>query len=176
MNKTLTTRDIVYISLFAALISVSSYITIPIPPVPVTAQTLVIMLAGCLLTTTQSALSVTVFLFLGAIGVPVFSKGSAGIQVIIGPTGGYLIGFLVGVIVISILKGKNNSLLRYSFANLVGGIIVVYIFGVLWLSFSTGMTPLQAFTVGALKFIPADIAKLIIASLIAKQIYHRIPR
>ncbi len=169
-------RDLVYVALFASLISVSGYISIPIPPVPVTAQTLVIMLAGSVLNVYQAGLSVLVFLFLGAIGAPVFSNGAAGIGVITGATGGYLIGFLAGAIVISLLKGKKNNIWRLAIANFIGGIIVVYTFGVLWLSFAANMSLIQAFTVGALNFIPGDLAKVALAAIIGFKLNDRLSK
>lgn len=176
MSKKLSIKDITYSSIFAALIIVLSYVSVPLPfsPVPVTGQSLAIMLAGSILTTRQASLSVLTFLFLGIVGVPVFAGGTAGIGAILGPRGGYLIGFLVGVIVISLLKGKVNKLSRLSIANTIGGIVVVYTFGVIWLSVVTGMELNQAFATGALPFIPGDIIKVVIATPLALAINERI--
>jgi biotin transport system substrate-specific component len=170
MFKKLTVRDLTRISLFTALICISSYIKIDLPNVPITAQTLAVMLAGCILDTRQAALSVFTYLLLGSIGVPVFSGGSAGIGIIFGKYGGYLIGFLLGVIVISLLKGKKNSLIRLGLANIIGGIAVVDLFGSIWLSFITGMNVVQAFMLGALIFIPGDLIKAIVAATVANRV------
>lgn len=170
MSKNLGIRDMLYAALFASLISVLGYIIIPIGPVPITGQTLAVMLAGCVLTPLQAGLSVLIFILLGAFGVPVFSGGAAGIGVIFGTKGGYLLGFLIGAIVISFIKGKENSILRMIFACILGGIIIVYVLGVLWLSHITGMGINKAITVGALPFIPGDLLKAIAAGFIAKKI------
>ncbi len=175
-NQQSKIRDITYISLFAALISVSSYISLPIPPVPVTAQTLAIMLAGSLLNYKQAAMSVIVFLLLGAFGVPVFSNGSSGISIILGPTGGYLFGFLAAAIVISLLRGKKNNIWQLGAANLIGGILVVYAFGIPWLAFTTGIGIQKALAVGAIKFLIGDIAKVVLATTIGYSLYKRLPR
>lgn len=169
MQKRFSVRDLSYISLFATLIAVSGYISIPLPisTVPVTAQTLAVMLAGSLLPAWHAAASLLVFLAMGAVGLPVFSGGTAGLGVIAGKTGGYLIGFLVGAFIISVLRGKKPGFIRLLSANAIGGILVVYAFGVLWLNQVTGIGISKAIIVGALPFIPGDIVKVIAASFIA---------
>ncbi|KUO74157.1 MAG: biotin biosynthesis protein BioY [Clostridia bacterium BRH_c25] len=168
MQKKFSVRDLCYISLFATLISVSGYIYIPLPfsTVPVTAQTLAVMLAGSLLPVGHAAASVLIFLLMGAIGLPVFSGGAAGLGIIIGKTGGYLIGFLAGAVFISALKGKRTDFLRLLTVNAVGGILLVYAFGVFWLNYITGLGISQAIVLGALPFIPGDIVKIIVAALV----------
>ncbi|KAB3527659.1 biotin transporter BioY [Alkaliphilus serpentinus] len=169
MFKNLSLRDITYSAVFAALICILSYVYLPIPfsTVPITGQTLGIMLAGSLLKTRQAVLSVLIFLIIGFIGIPVFAGGASGISVLMGPTGGYLIGFLIGVMVIGLLKGSKNQLVRITAANIIGGIIVVYVLGVSWLSYSTGMDLKSAFVAGALYFLIGDIVKVAIASTLA---------
>ena len=165
-----------YISLFATLIAVSGYIMIPLPfsTVPVTAQTLAVMLAGSLLPIGHAAAGVLVFLMMGAVGLPVFSGGTAGLGIIVGKTGGYLIGFLAGAAVISLLKGKRPGFLRLLTANAIGGIVVVYIFGVLWLNLVTGIGISKAIVFGALPFIPGDIVKIFVAAFISGKLSRHI--
>jgi biotin transport system substrate-specific component len=176
MQRKFNVRDLSYISLFATLIAVSGYISVPLPisTVPVTAQTLAVMLAGCLLPAGHAAASVLVFLAMGALGLPVFSGGAAGLGIIVGKTGGYLIGFLAGAAAIAFLKGKKTSFIRLLAANTIGGIIVVYFFGVLWLNFVTGIGISKAFIFGALPFIPGDIVKVVVASAIASRLSRHI--
>lgn len=168
MQKKYSVRDLSYISLFATLIAVAGYIIIPLPisTVPVTAQTLAVMLAGSLLPPGHAASSVLVFLMMGAIGIPVFAGGTAGLGIISGKTGGYLAGFLAGAFIISLLKGKNPGFLRLLAVNTAGGVILVYTFGVLWLNYVTGIGISKSIIFGALPFIPGDIVKIIIAALI----------
>ncbi|MFZ5352194.1 MAG: biotin transporter BioY [Bacillota bacterium] len=167
-------KDMVLISLFAAMIAVSSYITIPIPLVPITAQTLVIMLSGSILNTFQSASSVLIYLMLGAVGLPVFAKGTSGLGVLFGATGGYLFGFLLAVIIINLIKGNTNNIFRLAAANLIGGVAVVYAIGVPWLAVMTGMGLAKAFAAGALYFIAGDIIKVILATVIGYAINKRL--
>lgn len=168
MQKRFSVRDLSYVSFFATLIAVSGYISVPLPfsTVPVTAQTLAVMLAGGLLPLGQATVSVLVFLLMGAVGLPVFSGGTAGLGIIVGKTGGYLIGFIAGAAVISILKGKKPGFIRLLTVNAIGGIFAVYFFGVLWLNYVTGMGISKAVIFGALPFIPGDIGKIIAAALI----------
>ena len=172
MNTNTKIKDITYISLFAALICVSAYIVIPLPfsPVELTMQTLIIMLTGCILTPRQAAFSVLIYLLIGAIGVPVFAGGAAGIGIIVGKKGGYLLGFLIGAVAISFLKGKGTNFIRLFIANAIGGIVIVYFFGVLWLNFVTHIGIVKAFSLGALPFIPLDLLKAGIAAIVGQKL------
>lgn len=163
------TRDLIRIALFAALIAVSSYIIIPLPfsPVPVTAQAMFIMLAGSLLSVRHAAASLGVYLLLGIVGMPVFSGGRAGLGVLAGPTGGYLIGFFMGAVFIAWFVRGRKSFTYFLIANSLGGIVIVYLLGVSWLNFSTGMGYYAAFLNGALPFIIGDVFKVFAASVIA---------
>jgi biotin transport system substrate-specific component len=165
-----------YISLFATLIAVSGYIAIPLPfsTVPVTAQTLAVMLAGGLLPVGHAAASIVVFLLMGAIGLPVFSGGAAGLGIIIGKTGGYLIGFLAGAVFISACKGKRPGFIKLLTVNAIGGILIVYVFGVMWLNYVTGMGMSKAVIFGALPFIPGDIVKIVIAAILTGRLAKHI--
>ena len=84
-------RNKMLVSLFAALLCVSSHVVLPIGPVPVTLQVLFVLLAGAVLGAEMGALSVVIWIMLGAFGLPVFAGGKAGPMVLIGPTGGYLL-------------------------------------------------------------------------------------
>lgn len=177
MNQT-NTKKLTIVALFAALISVSSYLSIPLPfsPVPLTLQTFVIMLTGLILAPADAAMSVGVFLLLGAIGLPVYSGGASGFGTLFGATGGYLFGFLAGAVVTSLLKGKEISFVRMLIATAVGGVIVVYAIGVPWLANFTGMDLAKAFTVGAVPFLIGDVIKVVVAASAAvtlrKQLKH----
>jgi biotin transport system substrate-specific component len=176
VNRKLTVRSLVYVAFFTALTAVSSYISIPLPfsPVPFTAQTLAVMLTGLLLPPTLAGLSMLVYLLLGAIGAPVFSSGASGIGVLMGNTGGFLIGFMIGAMIISIIKGNSKNFSRMLTANIVGGMIVVYALGAPWLNYITGMGLYNAFYYGALLWMPTDLIKALIAIYIAKRLMGHI--
>ncbi|MHB1419100.1 MAG: biotin transporter BioY [Bacillota bacterium] len=178
MFKEMSVRDIVYAALFAAITAVLGYISIPLgfSPVPISGQTLGVMLTGSILTTRQATMSLVTFLLLGIAGVPVFAGGTGGIGIIAGPRGGYLIGFLVGAVVISLLKGKKNSVVRTAIANVVGGILIIYLCGVPWLNLITGMGWDKAVVAGALPFIPGDIFKVVVATLVSVSFRKHFPQ
>ncbi len=171
-------KALIYAALFAAVTAVLGIISIPLPfsPVPVSGQSLGIMLAGSILTLRQALYSVLTFVLVGVIGIPVFSGLVGGVGIVIGPRGGYYLGFLIGVAVISMLKGQNNSLWRLALANGIGGIIIVYFFGTLWLSFITGIELEKALTIGALPFIPGDLFKVFAATIIGVAVNKRLTK
>ncbi len=176
MSKKLKAKDIVYSALFATLTAVLGYITIPLPfsPISITGQSLAVMLAGCVLTPIQAGLSMLTFLFMGIIGLPVFSGGRAGIGVIVGKSGGYLIGYLVGAVIISILVRKSKSKINMFLACLFGGIIVVHILGAAWLGYVTGMGIEKAIMVGSVPFLPGDLLKAVAAVAIGVRLNKNI--
>ena len=113
-------KKMAFASLFAALIAVGAYIKIPIPfsPVPITLQVFFIFLAGAMLGARWGTLSVIVYLLLGIVGLPVFSGGASGLGVLLGPTGGYLIGFVVAAFLVGTLcekKGTSNFFIKRTF-------------------------------------------------------------
>lgn len=176
MNRKNEFNDFIYAALFAALIAVLGLISIPLPfsPVPISGQSLGVMLAGCILSVRQTGLGLLGFLLLGAVGLPVFAGFTGGIGILLGPRGGYFLGYLIGGIVIALLKGQHNTLWRLAMANIIGGIGVVYFFGVLWLSFVTGIGLEKAVLTGALPFIPGDLMKAVIATLIGVAVNKRL--
>lgn len=178
MSQKLNVKDMVYSALFATLTAVLSYITIPLPfsPIPITAQSLAVMLAGCVLTPLQAGFSMLTFLFMGAIGLPVFSGGRAGLGVIVGKSGGYLVGYLVGAVIISVLVSKSKSKINMLLACLFGGVIVVHILGASWLGYVTGMGIGKAIMVGSVPFLPGDVLKSFAAVAIAIRLNKEIMR
>ncbi|MEA1975858.1 MAG: biotin transporter BioY [Bacillota bacterium] len=158
------------IALLAALVSTFSYITIPIPPIPFTAQTLGVMLVGLLLSPIDAIISISIFILLGTIGIPVFSGGSSGIGILFGPTGGYIFGFLLCAAFISYFKGDGKNLKRNLIVTLIGGIGIVYLVGVPWLAHSLNMNIAKAIQVGAIPFLIGDIIKIILASIIGVKV------
>jgi len=164
-----------YASMFGALTAVGAYIMIPLPPVPITMQTLFVSLAGALLGGYLGALSQVVYILLGVIGLPVFAGGKAGFGVLIGPTGGYLIGFVIGAFII----GKLTSLRRepgllWLMGAMAAGISIVYTLGIIQLMIVAKLSFVKAISVGLLPPLPGDIIKIVIASLICRKIRGRI--
>ena len=172
MNTNSKVNELSLIAMFAALVSVMGYVSIPIPfsPVPFTGQTLAVMLAGYILTPGQAGLSMLVFILMGAIGIPVFSGGAAGVAEMVGKRGGYLLGFVLGAMAISFMRKHLKGFFWGLAANITGGMLVVYTFGVLWLNHLTNMGLSKAVVLGAAMFIPTDLLKAVIAAVIGERL------
>jgi biotin transport system substrate-specific component len=170
-EKKRSLRGMVYASMFGALTAVGAYIMIPLPPVPITMQTLFVNLAGALLGGSLGALSQVVYILLGVIGLPVFAGGKAGAGVLLGPTGGYLIGFVVGAYVIGKLTAirKKPGFIWLVCAMSIG-IALVYLLGIIQLMIVAKLDYDKAIAVGLLPPLPGDILKIIIAALITLKI------
>ncbi len=160
-------------ALLAALLCVSSYISIQLPfsAVPITAQTLVINMIALLLKPKKAGITVAVWLLLGLVGLPVFSGGKGGFGVLAGATGGYIIGYLVSVILVSLLKGNKNKIIRNTGSVLIG-IPIIYAIGVPWLKVVLNLGWPAAFTTGLLPFLAGDIIKCIASVYICKPLYR----
>lgn len=171
-------RDMLYSALFAALIAVLGLIAIPVSflPAPITGQTLGVMLAGAILTTRQTALGISTFLALGIAGVPVFALGQGGLSILGGPRGGFLIGFLIGGIVITLLRGKSNNVKNVGISCLIGGVLVIYAIGIPWMSYSLkgSLFSIPVF-LSSIVYVPFDIVKVFIASWVSVKVRKQLP-
>lgn len=162
------TKGLAFSALFATLLSISSLISIPIPfsPVPITLQVMVVFLIASLLGPVYGMFSCIIYLFLGMIGIPVFAGATSGIPILLGPTGGYLIGFplaaLAGGTVTSRLSiTRKKDLFRVSVATALA-LVVIYAMGVVWLAEYLHLTLFQGILYGAVPFVAVDIAKAVI--------------
>lgn len=156
-----------YASLFVALITAGAFITIPAGPVPIVLQNMFVLLAGLLLGPRWGLASVSIYLLLGLFGLPVFAGGTGGIGRILGPTGGYLIGYLPCVYATGIIARKNNRSVLIDISAMIIGSVIVYATGVTWLKFASGMGWEKAFTAGMYPFLPGDAVKIAAAAFIA---------
>lgn len=161
-------RRMVYAALFGALTAAGSFLAIPLQPVPITLQTLFTGLAGVLLGGATGALSQIVYVLLGLIGLPVFAGGRAGIGTLFGPSGGYLIGFVVGAYVIGrIAEIKPNAGWAWIAMALVAGNVVIYTLGTVQLALVAHFSWLKAVLVGVVPFLIGDALKLGAATWLA---------
>lgn len=166
VNKT---AEMTKMALMVAMNCVSAYIIIPLPfsLSPLALQTLIVNLTGYVLNAEQAFMTMLVYLLVGLAGVPVFTGGSAGPGKLFGPTGGYIIGFLVTAVFLAYFKGEKYNFKRYALLGCVIGIPLIYVFGVVQLKLITGMPWDKAILTGALPFIPLDIVKCLAAAVIA---------
>jgi biotin transport system substrate-specific component len=161
---------LVFASLLAALMTAGAYISIPVGPVPIVLQNMFVFLAGLLLGNRWGLASVGVYLLAGACGLPVFAGGMGGIGRIVGPTGGYLIGYLPAVFIIGYLSKKGAARFSIDIIAMICGTIILYAWGVTWLKTRTGMPWSKALAVGMYPFLVGDALKIAAAAAIAKAI------
>ena len=145
------------------LITLSSYITIPLYTVPVTAQTLVVLMIGLSYGTRLSFLTLSLYLFQGAVGLPVFAGGAGGLAALFGPPGGSLFGFVAAGSLLGLLarRGFGKNFLTTIIAMLAGN-AVIYLFGVSWLANFIGIE--NAVKNGILPFLYGDVLKIFVAA------------
>ena len=173
------TAGIAHIALFAALIAVLALPpALPVGPVPITAQTLGVMLAGAVLGPWRGAAAVLLFQVMVAAGLPLLAGGRGGIGAFFGPSGGYLIGWLAGAFVVGLIVhvgATRPTWLRVIAGHIVGGVLVVFAFGIPVQAFVTGTTLGEA-AVASLVFIPGGILKITVATLVTLALWKAYPR
>jgi len=152
---------------FIALIAAGSWIAIPFFPVPLTLQTLFVLLSGVVMKR-YAVIPAGLYVLLGAMNLPVFHNGTAGIGVLFGPTGGFLIGFIPAALVCGLCYESRRE--GYHLSGLVLAIGLIFSSGVLWLSCSAGIPLAQSILLGAVPFIPGDAIKIAAAYTIGKRV------
>lgn len=167
MNKQqVKLRMMIITALFAAIIGVLAQITIPLPLVPITGQTLAIGLAATILGARYGTISVLLYLFIGAVGVPVFAEFSGGVSKLVGPTGGYLVGFVPAAFAIGWLLEKTSfNYLNAMIGNIIG-MLITLVFGTVWLKLAMDLSWTAAFASGFAPFIIVGVIKAALASWI----------
>jgi len=155
---------VVGFSIFTALCAQVSF-HLPITPVPVTLQTLAVLLTGAALGSRRGGLAMLVYLAEGAAGLPVFAGGSGGFIHLVGFTAGYLWAYPIAAFATGLLceRRLDRSIFTSALA-MLPGTLIIYALGVSWLAVVLSLNPLKAFMLGMLPFIPGDILKLVIAA------------
>jgi len=163
--------------LMAAVLAVASWVSIPFVPVPLTLQTLAVLVAGGLLGRYWGPVSVGVYILVGLAGVPVFAGGHAGPAVIAGPLGGFLLGFVLAAFVMGVAGDatrRRKVTDRRGLAVLVLGAaaagLAVYVVGVPWFMVVTGASLRGALTVAFLPFIFGDVLKAVVAVVVIRAV------
>lgn len=176
----LSIREMSKIALLVAMLAVSAYISIPIGPSPITFQTLIINITAILLVPSSSFTAMLIYMLIGLAGLPIFSGGAGGPAKLFGPTGGYILAFLIAVPVMSftakyfvrafsrLIKNKTAAEITGTCANsILIGMTLIYFFGTVYMKFSLGTSWMQTLSLAVIPFIPLDIFKCIAASIIA---------
>ncbi|UTO29144.1 biotin transporter BioY [Bartonella harrusi] len=177
----MNTKDLTYIALFAAIYAILGLF----PPIflpfllgtPITAQSMGPMLAGSILGAKRGGLASLLFLVLVAIGLPLLAGGHGGISVFLGATSGYLIGFPFAAFFIGFmveLFWRRLNFITLFIINTVGGVGIVFLFGIPWMAYITQISLLTALT-SSLGFLIGDFLKVLIASFVALTVKKSVP-
>jgi biotin transport system substrate-specific component len=164
-----TTRELTYVALFAALIAVGAFVSVPVGAVPFTLQVLSVLLAGMVLGPRLGVLSVAVYLVLGLIA-PVYAGGTSGLGVLFGPTGGFLWGFTLAAMLTGMIASLRPRSLGVLVLAGIAGIAPIYGLGAIWLALQAHLALGAAIAVGVIPFAWADLLKAVTAGLIARSL------
>lgn len=179
-KKGLTVLDLVLTAMFAALMAICSWISVP-ATVPFTLQTFGVFVAAGLLGGKRGTLSVLVYILLGTVGLPVFAGFSGGLGAVLGSTGGYIIGFLGSALTMWGMEKLWGSKAWVQISSMVVGLLVCYIIGTVWfMVVYTGTNgPVELMTVLSwcvIPFIPFDLLKIALAFIITNRLRRYVPQ
>lgn len=171
------TSDLTRVSLLLALLIISSQFALPIGPVAISLQSLIVLIIGLILPTKQAVLTTSLYLLVGLIGLPVFTQAMGGPYSVFLPSFGFIVSFIPAVWLISKIRGKhwrnkpNNDILAVFFGNLI-----IYIVGIAYMAFilvfylDQQMSLWKIISIGMLPFIPGDIIKSVVAVSISRRL------
>ncbi|HEX6595051.1 MAG TPA: biotin transporter BioY [Bacillota bacterium] len=167
-------RMMIATAFFTAIIGILAQVTIPLPLVPITGQTLAIGLVATILGAKLGTLAATLYLIIGAIGIPVFSQFTGGLGIIIGPTGGFIFGFIPTAFIIGYyLEKRGFTVANAMIANIIGMFVTLTI-GTIWLKFIANLTWSAALLGGFAPFIVGGIIKAVLAAWLGIAVRNRL--
>ena len=175
-DKKLTTYQMAVTAVMAAVLCVLGPLTVPIGAIPISLANFVICLTAWLLGPKFGTLSVVIYLAIGLIGVPVFSGYGAGLAKVAGPTGGYLVGYLLLAFIGGLFIEKSNGQPVVSAVGLVLGDAACYVLGTIWFMVLTGLDLPTSLTYCVIPYLPGDVIKIALASLLTIQLDKRMPK
>lgn len=185
-GKNMKTKEITLIGLMAAVTCIAGPLSLQLPfsPVPISLTNLAIYFSVYILGMRRGTISYLVYLLLGLVGLPVFSGFTSGPAKLLGPTGGYLIGFIFMALIYGYCVDRWNGQVVISFIGMIAGSAVYYLFGTLWLAYQmskgSGQTLAAAlpaaFAAGVLPFIVVDFAKMVLTLLVGSRVRVRVRR
>lgn len=157
-------------ALFAALSAVLSQISIPVEPVPINLTHVSIFIAAGLLGAKNGAVSQIIFVLIGAVGIPVFSGFSGGIGIILGPTGGFIIGYIGCTFVTGLIVDRFGKSIKVLIPAMYAGWVVTYVFGIIWYVYITQSSFIAALLICVVPFIAGDIPKTILSAILVNRL------
>ena len=172
-NQKIRTKQMVLIALMTAVTCVLGPLSIPLPfsPVPISLTNFAIFLAIFVLGMKSGTISFIIYLLLGAVGVPVFSSFRGGLQVLAGPTGGYLIGFIFLALIMGFALDHFDRKLVPTIIGMIIGMVVCYAFGTVWLAKLLSLSFKEGLMMGVIPYLAGDAAKIIIAAIVGPKLY-----
>lgn len=175
MSKTFSVQKMAIIALMTAVLCILAPISIPIfiSPVPVSLGVLAVYLTAYVLAPLDATISVIIFILLGTFGLPVFSGYSGGLSKLVGPTGGYIIGFLFTVYISSLFIHMKKGII-YDVIGMITGLALCYILGTIWFSYQQGKGFIASLLLCVVPFLIGDAIKIIVAVILGTQINKRL--
>ena len=160
---------------FACLTGLGAYVRVytPLSPVPFTAQVFFVLLSGAVLGSRWGGASQMLYVLLGAVGVPWFAGGEAGITYVAGATGGYLVGFVLAAILIGLVTERSPRSVATLVPVMLAGVLVIYAVGATWLALVLGLSAGEAVVLGVAPFIVLDLLKSVLAAGAARAVTTR---
>lgn len=168
--KTSKLLPFILCALFAALTAVCSQIGFSVGPIPFNLATFAVLLAGGLLGAKYGALSQIVYVLLGFCGAPVFSLMRSGPQMLAGPTGGFIIGYIIAAFVVGLLTRRLPEKLPKTVLLMAIGPLCYFLPGFLWFMIITGNGAWSSLTLSVLPYLPGDAVKVVLAALLTKRL------
>ena len=172
-KKSFTTFQMALIAVMAAITCILGPLSIPIPvsPVPISLTNLAIYLTVCLLGWKFGTISYLIYLLIGIAGLPVFSGFSSGFAKLLGPTGGYLIGFIFLALIMGFALDHFDRKLVPTIIGMIIGMAVCYAFGTVWLAKLLSLSFKEGLMMGVIPYLAGDAAKIIIAAIVGPKLY-----
>lgn len=176
-TKKLNTKTLTLIGVMTAVICIMGPLSLqlPVSPVPISLGTLAIYFVIYVLGMKKGTISCCIYLLIGFVGIPVFTAFTSGPAKLLGPTGGYLVGYIFMALICGFVVDKTNNIVL-CFLGMLLGTAVLYLFGTIWLAYQADMTFMAALAAGVLPFIIGDLAKIVIAMAAGGQIKKRLRR
>ena len=175
MSKTFSVQKMAIIALMTAVLCILAPISIPvfISPGPISLGVLAIYLTAYVLSPLDATISVIIFILLGTFGLPVFSGYSGGLSKLVGPTGGYIIGFLFTVYISSLFIHMKKGII-FDVIGMITGLALCYILGTIWFSYQQGKGFIASLLLCVVPFLIGDAIKIIVAVILGTQLNKRL--
>lgn len=172
----LSLRSLIIAAEFAVIIAVFSQITIPLSLIPLTGQTFAVGLAATILPKKEAFYATIIYLLLGIIGLPVFAGMTSGIGIVLGPTGGFLVGFILNSFITSWLLEKTAYTSFWAVMANIAGALATLLIGTIWLKFFAQLSWIEAFNGGFIPFLFPGLIKALLAAYIGLLIRKRLKK